>query len=66
MKAFRDPTFSDRLGSSSAAKKAALDRFRAKAEDPAVAELRAARAAFEEAVTRYQRAGGSPAKAGTP
>jgi hypothetical protein len=45
MKAFRDPTFSDRLGSSSAAKKAALDRFRAKAEDPAVAELRAARAA---------------------
>ena len=45
MKAFRDPTFSDRLGNSSAAKKAALDRFRAKAEDPAVAELRAARAA---------------------
>ncbi|MBC7831395.1 MAG: hypothetical protein H7Y62_05185, partial [Hyphomicrobium sp.] len=54
MKAFRDPTFSDRLGNSSAAKKAALDRFRAKAEDPAVAELRAARAAA--AAEREQRA----------
>ena len=46
MKAFRDPTFSDRLVNSSAAKKAALERFRAKAEDPAVAAQRAARVAL--------------------
>ena len=58
MKAFRDPTFSDRLGNSSAAKKAALDRFRAKAEDPAVAELRAARtaAASERELRAAERA----------
>ena len=46
MKAFRDPTFSDRLVNSSAAKKAALERFRAKAEDPSVAAQRAARVAL--------------------
>ncbi|WP_367238180.1 DUF6481 family protein, partial [Hyphomicrobium sp.] len=41
MKAFRDPTFSDRLVRSTAAKTAALERFRARANDPAVAEQRA-------------------------
>jgi hypothetical protein len=47
MKAFKDPTFSDRLGTSTAAKNAALERFRARpaADDPAVVEQRAARAA---------------------
>jgi hypothetical protein len=29
MKAFKDPSFNDRLGSSAAAKSAALERFRA-------------------------------------
>ncbi len=44
-KAFKDPSFSDRLVRSGEAKSAALARFRAKAEDPAVAEQRRARAA---------------------
>jgi len=44
MKAFKDPNFNDRLATSEAAKSAALARFRARAEDPAVAEQRAARA----------------------
>src|SRR5690606_137481 len=44
MKAFKDPNFSDRLATSEAAKSAALARCRARAEDPAVAEQKAARA----------------------
>jgi len=54
MKAFKDPSLSDRLGSSTAAKSAALARFRARADDPAVAQQRAARLAM--AVEREQRA----------
>ena len=48
MKAFKDPTFSDRLVRSAAAKNAALERFRARpaADDPAVAQQRAARLAI--------------------
>ena len=44
MKAFKNPNFNDRQATSEAAKSAALARFRARAEDPAVAERRAARA----------------------
>lgn len=44
MKAFKDSNFNDRLATAEAAKSAALARFRARAEDPAVAEQRAARA----------------------
>ncbi|HEY8248512.1 MAG TPA: DUF6481 family protein, partial [Hyphomicrobium sp.] len=54
MKAFKDPTLSDRLSSSTAAKSAALARFRARAGDPAVTEQRAARLAM--AAERERRA----------
>ena len=44
---FKDPGFDTRLASATAAKKAALERFRAKpaADDPAVVERQAERAA---------------------
>ena len=44
MKAFKNPNFNDRLATSGAAKSVALARFRARAEDPAVAEQRTERA----------------------
>jgi hypothetical protein len=56
MKAFRSPTFSERLHTATTAKKAALERFRARpaSNDPAVVEQRAARQAA--AATREVRA----------
>jgi Family of unknown function (DUF6481) len=47
MKAFRSPTFSERLDTATTAKNAALERFRARpaANDPAVVEQKAARRA---------------------
>jgi len=47
MKVFRSPTFSERLGTATTAKKAALERFRARpaSDDPAVVEQRVARQA---------------------
>ncbi len=51
MKAFKSPTFSERLGTSTSARKAALERFRARPapDDPAVVEQRAARQAVAAA-----------------
>ncbi len=54
MKAFKDPTLSDRLGSSAAAKSAALARFRAKPMIRPSLEQRAARLAM--AAERERRA----------
>ena len=44
MKAFRSPTFGKRLGTATSAKKAALERFRARRalDNPAIVEQRAA------------------------
>src|SRR5579871_320269 len=44
---FKDPNFGDRLGAAANAKKAALEQFRAKAADPALAERQAARQAAQ-------------------
>lgn len=60
MKAFKNPNFNDRQATSQAAKSAALARFRARAEDPAVAERRAARAL---AATERQRLAAERAEA---
>lgn len=51
MKAFKSPTFSERLDTATTAKKAALERFRARpaSNDQAVVEQRAARRAVAAA-----------------
>ena len=51
MKAFRSPTFSERLDTATTAKKAALERFRARpaSDDPAIVEQRTARQAVAAA-----------------
>ena len=56
MKTFKTPSFSERLGASTTAKRAALERFRAQptSDDPAVVEKRTARVAA--AAARESRA----------
>ncbi len=46
---FQNPDLQERQQASAAAKKAMLEKFRAAANDPAIAEKQAARAAIHEA-----------------
>ena len=49
MSRFQYPDLTERQSSAASAKKALLEKFRAKAEDPSMEEVRAARAAIHQA-----------------
>jgi hypothetical protein len=49
LSSYKDPDFHQRQSSAATAKKAMLEKFRAKAEDPGMAERQAERAAVSEA-----------------